>query len=102
MTNRWRRVAAVLAIILVALMLVATVVSIFDDLPRLLVGALLLMVTLMAAWFALTGLGARRIIGAIVGVAAVGAFVAFAIYEEGTSRFGVLFRFAAFLVAVAL
>src|SRR5947209_6928590 len=102
MTNRWRRVAAVLAIILVALVLVATVVSIFNDVPRVLVGAVLLLVTLMAAWFALTGLGLRRIVGAIVGIAAVGGFVAFAIHEEGTSRFGVLVRVATFLVAVAL
>src|SRR3954451_10831378 len=97
-----RRVAAVLAMILVALVLVATVVSIFDDVRRIAVGALLLLVTLMAGWFALTGFGTRRFIAVVVGMAAVVGFVAFAIHEEGTSRFGILGRVAAFLVAAVL
>jgi diacylglycerol kinase family enzyme len=97
-----QRLAAVAAIVLVALVLAASVASIADDLRRSLVQGPLLLVAMFAAWYALTRVHGRRVIGIVVCLAALAGIVGFAFVEEGNVFLLALLRIVLVLFAVAL
>jgi diacylglycerol kinase family enzyme len=102
MTERWRRPAAVAAIVLLALVVLTSLVGFVDDLRRLLIDVPLLLIALVAAWHALTRTGVQRLIAIVVCVAALGGVVAVALDEGGPTAIGLLARVAMLLAAVGL
>jgi diacylglycerol kinase family enzyme len=95
-----RRLAAVAAICMVVLALALGVTSIPDDAQRFTVQAPLLLVALLAAWYALTRAGRGRLIGMAVCVAAIAGIIAYA-FVEGRAEFVVaLIRIVLLLAAV--
>jgi diacylglycerol kinase family enzyme len=97
-----KRIAAVGVIALLAAVVVTSVLSVVEDARPLAVSVPLLLVTVLAAWYALTRTGGRRLIGTAVCVAAVLGIVGVAIFEASNARFGVLARLVGVLLAVAL
>ena len=98
-----RRLAAIAAFALVALVLVWTVIVILRDPLALLAQIVLLLVVVIAAWDALTRTGAGRWIGIVVAAAAVVAIVAIEVSRQGASGVSLAARVVllgvAFLVA---
>ncbi len=98
-----RRLAAIAAFALVALVLVWTVIVILQDPLALLAQIVLLLVVAIAAWDALTRAGAGRWIGIVVAAAAVVAIVALEVSRQGASGVWLVVRLVllgvAFLVA---
>jgi uncharacterized membrane protein YccC len=97
-----QRIAAVAVIALLAFVLVTSVLSVVDDAPLFVFSLPLLLVTVFAAWYALTRTGGRRLIGTAVCVAAVLGIFGLAIFGVSNDRFGLLERLACVLLAVAL
>jgi len=97
-----QRIAAVVVIALLSFVLVTSVLSVVDDARVLVFSLPLLLVTVFAAWYALTRTGGRRLIGTAVCVAAVLGIVGLAIFEDSDARLGVLARLVCILLAVAL
>jgi hypothetical protein len=102
MTERWRRPAAVAAIVLLALVVLTSLVGFVDDLRRFLIDIPLLLIALVAAWHAITRTGVRRLIAIVVCVAALGGVVAVALDEGGPTAIGLLARVAMLLAGVGL
>ena len=95
MTTRPRvsqRVAALGAILLAALVVVATIASTLADLRRLAVLIPLIVVALAAGWYAITRTGARRQLALIVLAATAVGFVAAAFIEGSRSALFALAR----------
>ncbi|HEV3133681.1 MAG TPA: diacylglycerol kinase family protein, partial [Acidimicrobiia bacterium] len=97
-----QRIAAVVVIVLLGVVLVTSVLSVVDDARLLVLSVPLLLVTLFAAWYALTRTGGRRLIGTTVCVAAVLGVLGLAIFGLSNGRLGVLAGLFGVLLAVAL
>jgi hypothetical protein len=98
----WRRLAAITAIALVVLVLAISVVSIVDDLRRTIVQVPLLLAAVFAAWYAVTRVGSRRLIGVLVGLAATVGIIAVAFVEGGKVFLLAVLRLGLLVLAVAL
>ncbi len=96
------RLAAAGAIILVALVIVATFVAVVDSIPRLAIQLALLAAAALAAWYGLTRVGRRRAIAVLVVLAALTAFVLVGVAEEGGGPISLIVRVVPLLLAVAL
>ena len=97
-----RRLAAICAFALVALVLVITVLKVLDDPLRVLGQVILLIVVLIAAWEALTRAGRRRWAAIVVGAVAVVAVVVIMATGEGASLLSLIARLAVLGVAIVL
>jgi diacylglycerol kinase family enzyme len=91
-----------MAIVLVVLTIAASVVSVVDDLRRFVIQGPLLLTAMFAAWYALTRVGGRRVIGVGIGLAALAGIIAFAVAENGNVRLLALLRLVLLLLAAAL
>ena len=97
-----RRLAALVSIVLLVAILVSVVVTITEDVARLLVQVPLLAVALAGAWYGLTRIGIRRIGGTVVAVAAIATFVVIALSQRTEIWLLSLLRLVGFVLAVAL
>ncbi|MGH2671450.1 MAG: diacylglycerol/lipid kinase family protein [Actinomycetota bacterium] len=97
-----QRLEAVAVIVLVALVIAASVESIVEDLRRFLVQGTLLLTAMFAAWYALTRVGGRRVIGVVICLAALAGIVGDALAEEGNILLLALLRLVLLVLAVAL
>src|SRR6476660_9810429 len=97
-----RRVAAITAMAIVLGVVAATVARMFAEPVRVISELLLLFVLVAAGWVALTRTATRRVIAAVVAVAAFLALLASLVNAEGSLVFSVLVRIAGLGVAVAL
>ena len=97
-----QRLAAAGAIILSALVIVSTFLSVVDDIPRLVAQLALLAAAGLAAWYGLTRVGRRRAIAVLVVLAALMALLLVGIAKEGGGPLSVVVRVVALLLAVAL
>jgi diacylglycerol kinase family enzyme len=97
-----RRLAAVGAIVLLAVVLIVSVISFPSDVLRLSVQIPLLLAAIFAAWYAFTRAGRTRIVGIVIAGAAVVGILAYAFVEEGDARSLVLLRLALVILALAL
>jgi diacylglycerol kinase family enzyme len=98
----WKRLAAIAALVLGALVVVTTFVAVVDDIPRLVAQFVLLAAAALAAWHALTRVGAHRAIAVLVVLAALTGFVAVGIAREGGGPLSLVVRLVPLLLAVAL
>ena len=98
----WRRLAAVGAIVLGALVIVSTFVAVVGDIPRLVAQLVLLAAAALAAWYALTRVGSRRAIAVLVVLAALAGFVMVGVAREGGGPVSLLVRLVVLMLAVAL
>ena len=97
-----QRLAAIVAILLVAVVVVATVVRVVNE-PLRVAGELLLIVAALGgAWVALTTTKARRAIAVVVPLAAVVALIVSVINGEGYRVISVVVRIVLLILAVAL
>jgi diacylglycerol kinase family enzyme len=94
------RLAAIGALLLLAAVLVATVLALIGDLWRIPVAVALLAVALAATWYALTRTGGRRLLGGLLALLAVAAFVVLSLGSSGLVS--ILVRVALVLLAAAL
>jgi diacylglycerol kinase family enzyme len=94
-----RRIAAIASILLASVVVVATIVLVIDRPARLLAVLGLISVMLLAAWFALTRTGGRRIAAAAAGAAAVAGVAALLVSAPG---FSVLWRVLLLVLAAGL
>ncbi|HEY4397018.1 MAG TPA: hypothetical protein VGO28_05050, partial [Acidimicrobiia bacterium] len=83
-----------MVIALLAFVLVTSVLSVIDDVRRLVLSVPLLLVVVFAAWYALTRTGARRVIGIAVCIAAIVGIVGLVIVDDNEARLGLLARVA--------
>jgi len=97
-----RRIAAIASILLVALVLVVTLVRIFDDQLRVLTDVVLIVVLAAAVWTGLTHSGTGRIVAAVVAVAVLVALGVSVATSEGRPLLSFVVRIAALLAAVGL
>ena len=97
-----RRLAAVVAIVLVALVVVATFVTVHGSVPRLIAQLVLLAAAALAAWYGLTRVGGRRAIAVLIAIAALTGLVLVGIAEEGGGPVSLVVRVIPLLLAVAL
>jgi diacylglycerol kinase family enzyme len=97
-----RRIAAIASMLLVALVLVVTLVRIFDDQLRVLTDVVLIVVLAAAAWTGLTRSGTGRIVAAVVAVAVLVALGVSVATSEGRPLLSLVVRIAALLAAVGL
>jgi diacylglycerol kinase family enzyme len=100
--NIGRRLAAVVAIVLVASVVVATIVTVVGDVPRLVAQLVLLAAAALAAWYGLTRVGGRRAIAVLVAVAALTGIVLVGYAEAGGGPVSLLVRVIPLLLAVSL
>ena len=98
----WRRLAAVGAMVLGALVVVATLLAVVDDLPRLAAQLVLLAAAALAAWYGLTRVGGRRAIAVLIALAALTGLVLVGFAKEGGGPVSLLVRVVPLLLAVAL
>jgi diacylglycerol kinase family enzyme len=98
----WRRLAAVLAILLTAAVAVGTLVRVVADPLRVVVEVLLFAVFIGSVWFALTRVGLRRAIAAVAAAAASVAMIVNIVGAEGLLGVSLLVRIAGLVLAVAL
>jgi diacylglycerol kinase family enzyme len=98
---RRTRVAAGLAIVLLAIVVVLSIASVNDDLRRLSVQIPLLLLAVAAGWYALTRTGVRRAAGVAVMVAALISVVVYGFVQD-PSTFAVLLGRLALLVLAAV
>jgi peptidoglycan/LPS O-acetylase OafA/YrhL len=96
------RVVAVIAIVLFALVVAATFVTVVGDIPRLVAQLALLAAAALAAWYGLTRVGGRRAIAILVAIAALTGLVLVGIAKEGGGPASLLARVILLLLAVAL
>ena len=97
-----KRLAAIVAILLVAGVVVITVVRVANEPLRIVGELLLIVVALGGAWVALTTTKARRAIAVVVPVAAVVALIVSVINGEGYRVISVAVRIVMLILAVAL
>jgi diacylglycerol kinase family enzyme len=97
-----QRLAAVAVIALLAFVLVTSVLSVIDDVRRLVLSVPLLLIIVFAAWYTLTRTGARRLIGTAACVAAVVGIVGLVILDDNEARLSLLARLVCVVLAVAL
>jgi diacylglycerol kinase family enzyme len=97
-----RRVAALVALLLVSAVIAFTIVSLADDLPRLFGQLALLALALLAGWLALTRTGGKRVVAAIVAVAAVAVAVLLLASGDDFDALSLAVRIAGLIVAVGL
>ncbi len=97
-----RRLAAVAALLIVAVVLVWTILSVLND-PLILVGqAVLLVVVVTAAWIAVTRAAAMRWLAAAIALAGVLGIVALELPKEGRAVVSLVARIGLLLVAALL
>ncbi len=96
------RLAAAAALLLGALVVVATFLTVTDDIPLLVAQLALLAGAALAAWYGLTRLGRRRAIAVLVALAALTGLVLIGFAKEGGGPVSVLIRAVPLLLAVAL
>jgi diacylglycerol kinase family enzyme len=97
-----RRLAAIAAIVLGALVIVSTFVAVVGDIPRLVAQLVLLAAAALAAWYALTRVGGRRALAVLIVLAALTGFVAVGVAREGGGPLSLVVRVVPLLLAVAL
>ena len=97
-----RRLAAVVAIVLVAGVVVATAVRLANEPLRVMGELLLIVLALGSAWVALTTMHARRTIAAVVAIGAVIAWIVSVINGDGYRVASAAIRIGVLVVAVAL
>ena len=97
-----QRLAAVAAMFLGALVVVATLVAVVDDIPRLMAQLVLLAAAALAAWYGLTRVGRRRAIAVLVALAALTGLVLIGFAKEGGGPVSLLVRVVPLMLAVAL
>ena len=97
-----KRLAAVAALVIGALVVVGTVVALVSDIPRLLAQIALLAAAALAAWHALTRVGAHRAIAVLIVLAALTGFVIVGVAREGGGPLSLLVRLVVLMLAVAL
>ena len=97
-----RRLSAVAALLLVAVVAVATLVRVVDDPVRVLAELIMLAVLAWAGWTALTRTGSRRTIAAVTAVVLVVALLVSIVTAEGSLGVSLLVRIAAVALAAAL
>ncbi len=97
-----KRLAAIIAFLLVAGVVVATVVRVTDEPQRVAGEFILVAVAIGGAWIALISTKARRGAGGIVSLAAVMALLVSVINADGYRVLSVVVRVVAIVVAVAL
>lgn len=97
-----QRLAATAAIILGALVVVATFVAVVGDIPRLVAQLVLLAAAALAGWYGLTRVGGRRGIAVLVALAALTGLVLVGFAREGGGPLSLLLRVVLLLLAVAL
>ena len=97
-----RRLAAVVAIFVIAAVAVGTLVRVLDDPLRVLAELVLLVVLAAAGWIALTRAGTRRVVAVVVGVAALAALIVSMINAEGFLILSLAVRIGAIVLAVGL
>jgi diacylglycerol kinase family enzyme len=97
-----RRLAAIVAILLVAAVVVGTLVRVVSDPGRVLIELILLVILVAAAWLALTRTGAVRTLATIVAAAAVIALLVSLVSAEAYLGVSLVVRIAAVALAVGL
>ena len=97
-----RRLAAIVAIVLVTLVVIATFVAVVGDFPRLVAQLVLLAAAALAAWYGLTRVGGRRAIAVLVAIAALTGIVLVGYAEAGGGPVSLLVRVIPLLLAVSL
>jgi len=97
-----RRVAAVVALVLVVAVIVFSIVALVDDVPRLFGQLALLAVALLAAWVAVTRTGWKRVVGAILAIGAVISVVVLQASGDDSDLVSLVVRIVALIVALAL
>jgi diacylglycerol kinase family enzyme len=97
-----RRVAALVALLLVVAVIAFTIVALADDVPRLLGQLALIAVAVVAGWVAVTRTGAKRSVGAILAVAAVVGIVLLQTGGDDLDVVSLVLRIVALIVAVGL
>ena len=97
-----RRLAAVGAMILGALVVVATLVAVVDDIPRLLAQLVLLAAAALAGWYGLTRVGRRRAIAVLIALGALAGLVLIGFARDGGGPVSLLARVVLLLLAVSL
>ncbi len=108
MTASWEgpdlshRLAAAAALLLGALVVVATFLTVTDDIPLLVAQLALLAGAALAAWYGLTRLGRRRAIAVLVALAALTGLVLMGFAKESGGPVSLLVRVVPLLLAVAL
>jgi diacylglycerol kinase family enzyme len=96
------RVVAVVAILLFALVVAATFVTVVGDIPRLVAQLVLLAAAALAAWYGLTRVGGRRVIAVLVAIASLTGIVLVGYAEAGGGPVSLLVRVIPLLLAVTL
>jgi diacylglycerol kinase family enzyme len=96
------RLAAVGAVVLGALVIVATFVAVVGDIPRLLAQLVLLAAAALAGWYGLTRVGGPRAIAVLIAIAALSGLVLVGIAREGGGPVSLVVRVVPLLLAVAL
>jgi diacylglycerol kinase family enzyme len=96
------RLAAIVAIFLVACVVVATVARLLDESLRTLGELVLIVAAVGGAWVALTTTKAHRAIGVVVSLAAVVGLIVSVINSDGFRIISVVVRIVLLVVAVAL
>ena len=97
-----RRVAAVVALVLVVAVIVFSIVALVDDVPRLFGQLALLAVALLAGWVAVTRTGWKRVVGAILAIGAVISVVVLQASGDDSDLVSLVVRIVALIVALAL
>ncbi len=97
-----RRLAAIVAILLVVGVIVASFAMVTDEPLRVLAGLALIVVLLAAVWIALTRAGKTRVVAVIVAAAAVVGLTASVVNTEGWLGVSMAVRVLALIGAVAL
>ena len=97
-----RRVAAIVSILLVVGVIVASLAIGTDEPLRVVTGFVLLLVFLAGVWVALTRAGKRRVVAVVIAVAAVIGLAVSVVNAEGWLGVSMAVRVLALVVAVAL
>jgi diacylglycerol kinase family enzyme len=97
-----RRLAAIGAIVLGALVIGSTFVAVIGDIPRLIAQLVLLAAAALATWYGLTRVGGRRAIAILVILAALTGFVIVGVARDGGGPVSLVVRLVPLLLAVGL
>jgi len=97
-----RRLAAIVAILIIAAVAVGTFVRVVAEPPRVLAELVLLVVLAAAGWVALTRVGSKRVIAVLVVIAASVALVVSMINAEGYLILSLAVRIGAVVLALGL
>jgi diacylglycerol kinase family enzyme len=97
-----RRIAAASAVVLVVVVIVLTIATVAGDVWRLIAQLALVAIALCAGWVAVTRSGARRVVAAILAVAAVVGIVLLQVGGDDFDGLSLGLRIAASVVAITL